>query len=42
MGYAQVVVEEASQKGVSLAVAEGFLLCPIPVILGEPEEVVVA
>ena len=42
VGYAQVVVEEASQKGVSLAAAKGLLLCPVQVVLGEPEKVVVA
>ena len=41
-GNTQVVVQEASEEGVSLVIADGLLVGPVSVTLGEPEEVVVA
>jgi hypothetical protein len=38
---AEVVVEEASEEGTCLVIAEGFLTGPGCVVFGEPEEVVV-
>ena len=34
-------MKEASEEGICLVVTDGFLHCPVYVVLGEPEEIVV-
>jgi hypothetical protein len=41
-GNDQVVVEETRKEGVCLVAVQRLLLGPVNVVLGEPEEVVVA
>ena len=41
IGNAQIILEQACKKGVSMCVAKLSLVLPGRVVLGEPEEVVV-